>query len=440
MEPEPIDPSTARDGRRAFRRVLVTGVGAVTPFGLTLDDSLRRLERRERALSETLALDGRPRPAGVIDGFEARRHFRLPKALKVSDRKTQLGVAAAAMALADAGFPNQPELRSELAVLFACAATDIEVDKLAAAVGRDPGRRAVTDIPYFAERVLRRLYPLWLLVNLPNMLAAQIGIQVEATGPNHTLLTEWIAGAQAIGEAFLAIRAGELDAAVTGGAESPLSPVYAGCLERQGLLRRERGDLVLAEAAAALVLEAAGSRPGATPERAVAEVTGYATAAPGAAGTARAPRHGASAPPVAPAIIRAARQALSMHARSLETTARAATRPELEPSWRVVGFSPPGTDLAAIARELLDGPFDAVPIQELMGHPLGAAGALAPALALGSRAASGDPASSSKAAPRDLLGLCVGYTGVGCALTLTTRLSHDGTTLGLAGDPRGTLA
>jgi 3-oxoacyl-[acyl-carrier-protein] synthase II len=402
--PGEILPETVACGAR---RVLVTGLGAVTPFGASLAESVRRMGASTCVLAPTRALDGRPRLAGSIADLEPRRWFRAPKALKLSDRKTQLGVAAATMALADAGFPESEQARAELGVLFACAATDLEVDRLAAAVGPDPARRAVTDIPYFAERVLRRLYPLWLLVNLPNMLAAQIGIQISSTGPNHTLLTEWIAGAQAIGEAFLMIRSGELDAAVAGGAESPLSPVYAGCLDRQGL-----GGLVLAEAAAALVLEAPScDAPRGVPERpAIAEVTGYATASPADAATLE------HAPP---AIIRAARAALAMHAPSDEDTQHVDT-PGLgagDSPWWVLGFGPPGVDPGVLAAELPSPAPRVVRLQELMGHPLGAAGAVATVLGIAL-------ARSEASAPASLLCATLGYTGLACALTLRVFPAH----------------
>jgi len=123
----------------------------------------------------------------------------------------------------------------------------------------------------FAGRVLSGLHPLWLLVNLPNMIGAHVGIQLEANGPNQTVTGDAIAGLQAIGEAFLAVATGECDVAIAGGAEAPLDPFDVGCFAVDPAPRR------LAEAAAIVVLEDR-ERALARGARIYAEVAGYVSA------------------------------------------------------------------------------------------------------------------------------------------------------------------
>ena len=74
------------------------------------------------------------------------------------------------------------------------------------------------DVAAFGRDVLSGLNPLWLLVNLPNMVSAHISIQFDLQGPNSTVMTDWIAGIQALGEGAAWIEQNEADVVVCGGA------------------------------------------------------------------------------------------------------------------------------------------------------------------------------------------------------------------------------
>lgn len=260
------------------RRVVVTGVGLVTTLGRSCDEIRNRLAGGEVAASRPVT--GAPGlRLATIDGFEARPHFRQPKALKLTDRKTQLAVAAAAMAVADAGLAGDAE-RDDWAIVLGCSASDLQSAELARALagaGPETPERAVDDLRLFAERILGKLNPLWLLVNLPNMVGAHVGIQLASHGPNHTLTGDWIAGTQALGEAYLAIAGGERELALAGGADAPLDPFDLGCLAT-----RQTSDggppFTVAEGAAVWVLEERGHarRRGA---RELGEIRSYASAA-----------------------------------------------------------------------------------------------------------------------------------------------------------------
>ncbi len=258
--------------------MVVTGVGLVTTLGGSCAEIRSRLASGEVAARRPVT-GASGLHVAAIDGFAARPHFRQPKALKVTDRKTQLAVAAAARALADAGLADVGE-RDEWAIVLGCSASDLQSAELARALGPlgpPAPERAVDDLQFFAGRILGGLNPLWLLVNLPNMVGAHVGIQLASHGPNHTLTGDWIAGTQALGEAYLAIAGGEREVALAGGADAPLDPFDLGCLATRRPLAGGR-PFTVAEGAAVWVLEERGHarRRGA---RELGEIRGYSSTA-----------------------------------------------------------------------------------------------------------------------------------------------------------------
>lgn len=237
-----------------MRRAVVTGLGAVTPLGSTLHathDALSRGEAADRALTLFDASGFASTNGAEVVDFDARPHFRVPKALKLCDRRTRFAVAASSMALADAGSPRYASER--LGVLVGTSGSDLGADELGRALREDPSGRAAHDIPYFAAHLLAGLNPLWLLVHLPNMASAHVAIQLEAQGPNSTVMTGWAAGLQAIGEAAALICEGAADAILAGGAESFLHPFAYAALQQAGFLHKEL--FVPGEGAAMLLLE-----------------------------------------------------------------------------------------------------------------------------------------------------------------------------------------
>ncbi len=240
-------------------RVVITGIGMVTPLGDNFPDTVAALERRESAKESVVSIEGSSQPLRVIqiESFQPRQHFRVPKALKLANRRTELAVAAATMAIENAGLSETSleGLRHE--VLIGCSSSDLRIEELAQAVGYDPDGKAATNIPFFSQRILDGLNPLWLLTHLPNMVSAHVAIQLEATGPNSTLMTSGVAGQQAIGEGFRSIQSGETDVVLAGGADSGVSLFDIACFARDGLFSTQSDviHLAAAEGSAVLVLE-----------------------------------------------------------------------------------------------------------------------------------------------------------------------------------------
>jgi 3-oxoacyl-[acyl-carrier-protein] synthase II len=258
------------------RRVVVTGIGIVTPFG-NLAQTQAAIAAGRCALAPVQAFDASPfaeSRGGECRTFDPKPWFRQPKALKLADRRTRLAVAAAGMAMADAGLDGRAgdgerraggpsstisdqrsaisdQRTANLGVVIGTSGSDLQTEDCARAVG-SPDDGDARDIAYFGGRVLRKLNPLWLLVNLANMASAHVAIQLDAHGPNSTVTTDWIAGLQAIGEAARWIACDEADIVIAGGADCGVLPFVYASLEHSGLLGH---GFVPAEGAALFALE-----------------------------------------------------------------------------------------------------------------------------------------------------------------------------------------
>jgi 3-oxoacyl-[acyl-carrier-protein] synthase II len=258
--------------------VWITGVGVVTPLGVGARDTLDAVRRGRRAPAPLTTFDagGFAQPNGSETlGLDARPYFSMAKALKLTDRAARFAVVAAQLALADRTTSHRLDLE-RLGVAIGSSGSDLQAPALGAALaGLDETQ--VANIPQFADRILRGVSPLWLLVNLPNMISAHVSIQVGAQGPNTTVMSDWIAGLQAIGEAADWIRAGEADLVLAGGSDSAIRPFAYASFEQAGLFCGE-DRFVPGEGAAIVCVESADSalKWGA---RCRAVVRGYATAA-----------------------------------------------------------------------------------------------------------------------------------------------------------------
>lgn len=182
--------------------------------------------------------------AAEVDELDARPFFRVPKSMKLTDSRTQFAVAAASMALRDAGLETGHFDADRAGVILGSSGSDLRVEELARALkGCDAGDPAV-----FGRQILSGLNPLWLLINLPNMVSAHVSIQFDLRGPNSTVMTDWIAGIQSMGEAASWIENGEADVVVCGGADCGVLPFVLSNYE-------ERMQFHPADGAALFVLE-----------------------------------------------------------------------------------------------------------------------------------------------------------------------------------------
>jgi len=222
--------------------VVVTGVGAVTPLGV----GARTLHERWLAGA-----------SGIEDGVGAARDFRprdhlSAKEVRRADRFTQLALAAADEALADAGWERHEP--------------PYDPDRVGVVVGTGIGGIATIEHgkEAFGEHGARKVPPLSVPLMMGNAAPAAISMRHGLRGNSHATLSACAASAHAIGQALRMIQAGDADAVVTGGSEAALTPLVSAmfgaldALSKSGISRpfdARRDGFVMGEGAAILVLE-----------------------------------------------------------------------------------------------------------------------------------------------------------------------------------------
>ena len=260
----------------ADRRVVITGIGPVTPIGTGLEDFWTGLRGARSVVRRVTRFDPSPfrsQLAAEVDGFDPASWME-PRRAKRLDRCSQFTLAAARLAIADAGL----ELGSE------------DPDRIGAMMGSALGGVEFAErehAKYLAGGV-RAVEPGLALTVFVGASSCNLAIELGISGPNITNGMSCASGAIAIGEAFRAINRGEADVMLAGGAEAPLSPLSFGAFAiiRAMSTRNDdpasasrpfdqgRDGFVMGEGAAVLVLEER-ERARARGATVYAEVVGY---------------------------------------------------------------------------------------------------------------------------------------------------------------------
>lgn len=285
---------------RHDRRVVITGLGAVTPVGLTVDEFWDSLISGRSGIGPVSTFDTADfvvRFAGEVTGFEPEDYLERRDA-RVMDRFAQLFYASTAQALADAGidYSDDPDAGVRSGVV------------LGGGIGGIISVQESMDVLF--NRGPRRMSPYTITQIIPNMGAGYVSIGFNLLGPVSCTVTACAASANAIGDAAEMIRRGIADVMVAGGSEAPIREyAMAGFAQARALSTRnddpegasrpfdaDRDGFVMAEGAASLILE---ERTHAIERgaRIYAEVTGYGMSSdayhitlpkPGGTGAARA--------------------------------------------------------------------------------------------------------------------------------------------------------
>ncbi len=246
------------------RRVVITGLGAVTPLGV----GARPLH--ERWASGIVGIvDG----AGRCREFDPADHLSVKEARRL-DRFSQLAVVAADEALAQAGWDQEPPYDP---FRVGCV--------IATGIGGQSTHEAQLDV--LREKGPKMVSPLGIPQYMPNAAAAAVSMKYHLQGQSYGIVSACSGGAHAIGAALRMIQYGDADAAVTGGTESTLTPFAFACftsmqaLSPSGISRpfdARRDGFVMGEGAGVLVLEEAEAarERGAT---ILGEVAGYGSTA-----------------------------------------------------------------------------------------------------------------------------------------------------------------
>ena len=222
------------------RRVAITGLGAVSPFGVGAEALWDALLEGRTAIAPIRAFDASGfncrLGAEIPDGFSIRDHVpkSYRKATKVMARDIEMAVAAANAAVRDAGLltkaileegqtPTYPAQRvgCNIGAGFIIA----EINELTAAL--DTARDDSGGFSYAAwgETGMNNLTPLWMLKYLPNMLSCHVTILHDAQGPSNTITCSEASGLLSIGESRAIIERGHADVCFSGSAESKMSPL-----------------------------------------------------------------------------------------------------------------------------------------------------------------------------------------------------------------------
>ena len=258
--------------------VVFTGIGVLSPIGLTLDSYWTSLMENRGAVGFVHGLDiyNAKRPMGAeIPDFKPKEYFRSKKdvkQIKVMSRDIQLGFAAAMLACTDAGLKTAGDEQRNVdpdrfGVVFGADLIGLDLSELL-----DAYRPGIKDGKYDFSRwgidAMEKIFPLWMLKYLPNMPACHIGIAHDARGPNNTLTLQRASSVAAIMEAARIIERGAADVMICGGCGNYINPSFlarsgshqlAPQVESPENLPRpfdaDRMGSVLGEGAAAFVIE-----------------------------------------------------------------------------------------------------------------------------------------------------------------------------------------
>lgn len=239
------------------RRVAITGIGAITPIGVSRAGLLSGLRAGRSAVRNVTRFDPTPfrsRNAAEVTDYVATDHLDSRRARRL-DRFAQFAVVTARMALEDSGIRMESEDRERVGAMMGTALGGVAYGEQQAEV--------------FMREGLRGVDATLALAVFGGSASCNVAIELGVQGPNSTNSMSCASGAIAVGDAFRQIRDGYADVMVAGGAEAPLSPL---CFGAFSLIRamstnnddpehasrpfdRHRDGFVMGEGAATLILE-----------------------------------------------------------------------------------------------------------------------------------------------------------------------------------------
>src|SRR5829696_1937232 len=255
-----------QQGGRVMRRVVITGMGMVTPLGDGVDTNWRRLMAAESGIRSIQAFDTTDlatKIAGEVpQGDKANGHFNVdsyiqPKDQRKLDKFLIFGIAAAEQAVEDSGWkPQDEEGLTRTGVMIGSGIGGLQTIYETSLVLKERGPRRVS--PFFIPSALI------------NLASGQVSIRYGFKGPNHAVVTACSTGAHAIGDAARLIALDDADVMVAGGCEAALGRIgMAGFAAARALSTgfnetpekasrpwdKDRDGFVMAEGAGALILE-----------------------------------------------------------------------------------------------------------------------------------------------------------------------------------------
>ena len=241
----------------AQRRVVITGLGMVTPLGTGTEKSWDGLMEGRSAVKRTTLFDPSDLPCQIAAEVPDLNLdlFIEKKEQKKMDRFIHLGIAATSIAMEDSGLKITESNAVRVGVI------------IGAGIGGLPMIEHYARI--LAEKGPRKVTPFFIPMTIINLVSGQISIRIGAKGPNLSITTACASGTHAIGEAFKLVQSGVSDAIVSGGSEATLTPLgVTGFTAMKALSKRndnpekasrpfdiDRDGFVMGEGAGILILE-----------------------------------------------------------------------------------------------------------------------------------------------------------------------------------------
>jgi len=243
------------------RRVVVTGLGCISPVGNTVADAWSNLLAGKSGIAQITRFDTTNfacKIAGEVKGFDLESYMTAKEA-RTMDTFIHFGIAAAAQAVADAGLPTGDALSEEEATRIACI--------IGSGIGGLPLIEATgTEL---AARGPRRITPFFVPASIINMISGHVSMRFGFKGPNLAIVTACTTGLHSIGQAGRMIEYGDADVVVAGGSEATVSPLGVGGFAAMRALStrnddpatasrpwdKDRDGFVLGEGAGVMVLE-----------------------------------------------------------------------------------------------------------------------------------------------------------------------------------------
>ncbi|MBB5174828.1 beta-ketoacyl-ACP synthase II [Texcoconibacillus texcoconensis] len=256
-------------------RVVVTGMGAVTPLGNHVDTTWEQVLKGQSGVGEVTHFDASEFPtqiAAELKDFDPGQFMDKRDARKM-DRFTQYAVAGAKMALEDADLTIDESNAERVGVWIGSGIGGMETFE--------------TQFRNYEKKGHRRVSPFFVPMLIPDMASGQVSISTGAKGINSCSVTACASGANSIGDAYKVIERGDADAMITGGAEAPITEIsFAGFTSAKALstnddqktasrpFDKNRDGFVMGEGSGILILESLESakKRGAT---IYAEIVGY---------------------------------------------------------------------------------------------------------------------------------------------------------------------
>jgi len=258
------------------RRVVITGMGAVTPLGLSVEETWAGIVAGRSGIDRITLFDPSEHStqfAGEVKGFDPQRWLE-PKEARRLDRFVQFAIAAGMMAVADAGLEITAANRERVGVLIGTG------------IG---GIQTLEETLFTAfQKGIGRISPFFIPMMIGDMASGMLSIRLGAAGPNSCVVTACATGTHALGDAAEIIRRGAADVMIAGGTEAAVTPMGVGGFAAMRALSTrndapqrasrpfdaERDGFVMGEGAGVMILEAEEVAR-ARGARILAELAGY---------------------------------------------------------------------------------------------------------------------------------------------------------------------